>query len=812
MKTAKKLIVLALILCLTLTLFPLSTAFAAGTEYHVGVGSAYAYQTLTDVPINSLQPGDTIFIHAPDDGAPFLIDPIVLGGGYSSSGLRFGQSGTRANPISIIGVANAYGQKPILQDGNMYTRNHNFLVFSGNNYVVDNLVIYGNLRLFVDWVNGKVVDCYTASGTKGTMQNALQRPLFDTEISMANLCETANGVMTCELPGVYNGKRLMPARRQSDACLALDWGGDGGRRVTYRAIYHNNDNLVVRNCNVYGAKMGILSSDVGSGDLLVEYSEFAYNSYNAGDHNLYLTSDPSMYPNATIRIQYNYIHESSHGNGLKTRATRTEVYYNTFYNNAAQSLELIGPDPGYYVDEDPDSSTYKEGAFQNVTAWVAADNRMVSQFAVREDADVVGNLIYHTHPHTDLVRVGGDSTSWVYDLDGIMDGVTDPITRPLFGTSYGRYRFVNNTFVDTTNGYGDGDAHRAVKVQFGVESVEFFNNIFYSTYPDCFAPVAVALGGIEIEGDDGQMYFNEDYNAAMWASGERSIAGSNNWVVEGAVDTQWPRALDRENKIDPEHVFFPDAVPDEWTNTMYGTDPGFFNAARGDFRIKPDGAVVGKGLSAYLTTHQWPDWNDNEVVARYDWLPGVLNFSTYINHLVKPTQKDNAFPRPLRTVAYNAPFFNGLTEAGRVMRTDNGTTLGAYGVISVNTSPWDDNESSPPHVIWQNGPTTTPKEDPTGDTSGNGDLVPTTPDDDDTTEEPGTEPEAKTVYTVTARRLNIRAAATSDSARVGRLNRGDTITAIGDPIEGKNGPWLKCEINGQIVYVSTGDGKYVSAN
>ena len=805
MKSAKKLIVLALILCLTLTLVPLSTAFAAGTEYHVGFGDDYDYNNITEVPIGSLQPGDTIYIHAPEDGEAFLVNPIVPSG--SSSGLRFSQNGTRANPISIIGVANSKGQKPILQDGNMYTNNHNLLVFAGNNYVVDNLVLYGTLKLFVDWVNGEEVTYYSALNTKSTMQNKLAQPLFDRQITMADLCETANGVMTCESSyAAYNGLRLLPARRNSDNCLAKVWAsndnginGSNGNRVTYRAIYHNADNLVVRNCNVFGAKMGILSSDVGSGDLLVEYSEFANNSYNAGDHNLYLTSDPSMYPNATIRVQYNYIHESNHGNGVKTRATRTEIYYNTFYNNASMSLELIGPDPGY-------DDAY---SFYNVDSWVSKDLNMESQFYIREDADVVGNLIYHTHPHTDLVRTGGDSTSWV----GVIE-VDDPITRPLFGTSYGRYRFVNNTFIDTTDGYGDGDAHRAVKVQFGIESLEFYNNIFYSTHPDCFAPVAVALGGIEMEGDDGETYFNDDYNAVMWASGERRIAGSNNWVVEGAVDNELPRALDRENKVDPEHVFFQDSVPDEWTNTIYGKNPGFVDAKNGDFRIKVGGAVVGKGLHSSQTVNQWSNWDANKVEARYDWISGTINPTTYINHLVKPHQKDNAFPRPLRTVTYNAPFLGNLTPAERIIRNDDGTTIGAYDVISPtsnNAYPWNEDEASPSVIWWNEIRKTEPKQETTDDTTKGDELISATPDADDS-KEAAPQEETKKVYTVTVRRLNVRADATSGSARVARLKRGDTITAIGDPIDGPDGPWLKCELNGKIVYVSTGDGKYVSAN
>ena len=657
-KTAKKTIILALILCLTLTLFAMPTAQAAGTEYHVGMGDAYDYRTITDVPLDNLKPGDKILIHAPEDGRPFLIDP--------GTGINFRQDGTKANPISIIGIANKKGEKPILQDANIYTPGtHNLFLFYGNHYVLDNFVIYGTLNLFLQWVNGEEVACYTAAGELGAQQNPLGKPLYGRKLALSDMAETVNGIQTCQAPG-FEGLRLMPRRNAGDACVAKVWGGS----ITYRIIAHRNDDLTVRNCNVFAGKMGILSADTGSGSLLVEDSEFGYIGHSAGDNGIYLTSDPSMYPNAVVRVQNCYIHETVSGHGLKSRATRTEVYYNYLYNNASHSLELIGPDPGFSEDND---------IFNNVGTWMSNDPAMASQFTFREDADVVGNVIYHTHTDADLSRVGADSTSWVWEKFE----VTDPITRPLFGTSFGRYRFVNNTFVDMSDGYGDGDAHRGVKVQFGVESVEFYNNIFYSPNPGTFAPVAEALGGIELQGKDGNMYYNADPNAAMWASGERRIGGANNWVVRGAVDTQWPRALDRENPApeDTEHIFYNDCVPNEWSNTMYGSNPGFVDAANGDFRIRPGSPVSGSGLSAAQTVYQWPDWKPGLALPRYDWASGTLDYEVYAKRLTTPKQKDNAFPNPLTKISYSAVTPGAVGSGQRVARSDNGSTLGAYATV-----------------------------------------------------------------------------------------------------------------------------------
>ena len=86
-------------------------------------------------------------------------------------------------------------------------------------------------------------------------------------------------------------------------------------------------------------------------------------------------------------------------------------------------------------------------------------------------------------------------------------------------------------------------------------------------------------------------------------------------------------------------------------------------------------------------------------------------------------------------------------------------------------------------------------------------IISVTPDDKPDSDE--AELEVRRTYIVAVRRLNIRAAAGTDSAKVGHLNRGDSIIAIGHPIEGRHGPWIKFELNGRIVYASRGEGKYL---
>lgn len=150
----------------------------------------------------------------------------------------------------------------------------------------------------------------------------------------------------------------------------------------------------------------------------------------------------------------------------------------------------------------------------------------VSEGAAREDSDVVGNVLRKRNDFA-VVRFGGDGT----------------------GQSNGRYRFVNNTVITMPGG---GAVFRLFD---GLESVEMHNNVFF------------AEGG-------GTVNLLRQVEAA-WTTGQSLIAGSNNWVMEGAMNT-----------------------PGAWTGTIVGADPGFMDFAADDLRIGMSSALVNAGASS----------------------------------------------------------------------------------------------------------------------------------------------------------------------------------------------------------------------
>lgn len=263
-----------------------------------------------------------------------------------------------------------------------------------------------------------------------------------------------------------------------------------------RGIYHQSDDLIVQDVVVDSCTYGILSAVEGSGSCFLQNSEF----YACGDasglhHQLYMDTDEANYPGSTFRMQFCYLHDAAGGHNVKSRAERNEIYFNWIEGAHLNELDLVG-------------SSLDAGS------------------AVREDADVVGNV---------LRKTGVTATSYVARFGG--DGS---------GSSYGRYRFVNNTVLYN---------YRALRADPVLESVEMHNNVFYQV------------------GAQFPRLFVDAPNS--WIQG-RKVAGQKNWVQQGVGD-----------------------VPPEWTGTIVGTgNPGFADYAALLLCPTLGSALVDAGTSA----------------------------------------------------------------------------------------------------------------------------------------------------------------------------------------------------------------------
>lgn len=188
--------------------------------------------------------------------------------------------------------------------------------------------------------------------------------------------------------------------------------------------------LTLRNLHVHDCPgQGILGMDNDAGDQTIEFSEIDHCGSELYDHQIYLANDETLYPNARMRVQFNWIHDGNGGNDLKSRASRNEIYGNWIESPHYHILDLIGAD----------------GQDQ----WLA-----------REDSDVVGNVLIQTSEYQ-IARIGGDGT----------------------GASQGRYRFAYNTIVASSS---QSMLFRAIDE---IESVAIHDNVF--VLPNGGAPTLI---------------------------------------------------------------------------------------------------------------------------------------------------------------------------------------------------------------------------------------------------------------------------------------------------------------------------------
>jgi hypothetical protein len=230
---------------------------------------------------------------------------------------------------------------------------------------------------------------------------------------------------------------------------------------SFRCLYLHADGVVVRDTVVHDCPAhGILGADTDSGDATLERVEVHHAGGGDRHHSIYMATDEVAHPGSVFRMRHCWVHDATGGNLVKSRAERNEIAYNRLEGNAVSfhELELIGPDPA-------------GGA-------VAP--------GVREDSDVVGNVLVHRRgDFRYAARVGGDAT----------------------GESEGRYRFVSNTFVGAA-----GSPYTVFRAFDRLESIEAVGNVMHRP------------GGLQVLREA----------EAEWVGGSRALSGAANWITAGS--------------------------------------------------------------------------------------------------------------------------------------------------------------------------------------------------------------------------------------------------------------------------------------
>ncbi|MBK8565523.1 MAG: T9SS type A sorting domain-containing protein [Saprospiraceae bacterium] len=95
--------------------------------------------------------------------------------------------------------------------------------------------------------------------------------------------------------------------------------------------------MTVRHCYFHHNQNGILTSNPNAGEILIEYTEFAYSGYGDGyTHNVYVGHVEKL------TFRFNYSHHAIVGHNLKSRARENFIYCNRIMDEEdGQSSRLI---------------------------------------------------------------------------------------------------------------------------------------------------------------------------------------------------------------------------------------------------------------------------------------------------------------------------------------------------------------------------------------------------------------------------------------------------------------------------------------
>lgn len=430
-------------------------------------------------------------------------------------------------------------------------------------------------------------------------------------------------------------------------------------RTTARGIFQLGHDLVIRYNDISDTDCGILAGNTSTGSITIEYNHVHRNGIAGAAHNIYLATGAALHPDAVITIRYNLISWSMNGQGVKSRGLRNNIYHNIFFNNTVQDLEIIGPTPGAnrgHVNEHRQANPYH------------------GTHSVREDSDVVGNLFLNTWgAPLGFVRMGGDGS----------------------GHSYGRKRFVNNTFVVLNEDVSHMDIPtRIFRIEFPTYSVEMWNNLIYST-----SPVAIMMEPSNIDGVAGNNIPWQPWHPDLG----RQIFGANNAIFAPEVN----------NSIGLGEALF----EDHWIDTLFFVEDDFtipfVDMANFNFHITPEFAELLQGINIADTVHTWPEY---DYVVRHTWCDchitqtdyghlAPIGHEHYIPHpavegegyvygwvFTNVYQRDTQFPNPLtvldsQLLTAGAAWYNFNVLADRSIRqarTDGSApTIGAFAGAAV---------------------------------------------------------------------------------------------------------------------------------
>lgn len=237
---------------------------------------------------------------------------------------------------------------------------------------------------------------------------------------------------------VFAGNNISVENIEFSGAAVPDQNGAG--------IRLDGSGLTVKHCYFHDNENGILTSNPGTGDILIEHSEFAYNGYGDGQsHNLYIGRV------ANLIFRYNYSHHAKIGHNLKSRAKVNAILYNRIMDESDGTSS-------YLVDLSNGGSSLVMGNL--LMQGQQTDNCNLVAYALEGFGTAYDNHLYFVHntmvnkrnPGCSFINLNASSLGLVANniMAGLGSVTSNPIdtARNLRITNPGDVGFINEVQYD----------------------------------------------------------------------------------------------------------------------------------------------------------------------------------------------------------------------------------------------------------------------------------------------------------------------------------------------------------------------------